>query len=407
MTRIALREWEEITVSLPRPVVTHLADQHRNHLALTPTGDPDVWQLKSAQYVGTIRSHDHSLLITPKVPLPNLLALMSVEVPSEIWHSETVDLATDPDLLAVMARLFCVACESTTRRGLRSDYVHRQEMLISPRGRIDIRAIINRPGLKVPVPCRYDEHSPDIELNRLLRAALRTATRTGELSPHWRYRLRLQLAEFEGVTDTPNDPSWVESWTPQPMERHYESSVRLASLILAGTSISSRFGEQPAHSFLLDMNTLFERYVTRRLQEAAPNLTVEEQPKSKLDENGRVDINPDIVFRRDGWPIAVADTKYKLLNAGKGDPSDYYQALAYATAYGLNEAWLIYARTPGEEPAGTIRVRNSPVTIRTVGLDLNVPIAQLDQQITSIAELISDKPEPTEAPTGQLVGAES
>ena len=405
MTQIALSEWKEITVSLPRPVVTHLADQHPNHLALTPTGDPDVWQLKTAQYVGTIRSHDHSLLITPKVPLPNLLALMSVEVPSEIWHSETVDLATDPDLLSVMARLFCVACESTTRRGLRSDYVPRQEMLISPRGRIDIRAIINRPGLKVPIPCRYDEHSPDIELNRLLRAALRTTTRTGDLSPHWRYRLRLQLAEFEGVTDTHSDPSWVDSWNPQPMERHYESSVRLASLILAGTSISSRFGEQPAHSFLLDMNTLFERYVTRRLQDAAPDVTVEAQPTSSLDETGKVDINPDIVFHRDGRPVAVADTKYKLLEAGKGESSDYYQALAYATAYGLNEAWLIYARTPGEEPAGTIRVRNSPVTIRTVGLDLNVPIAQLDQQLAALAELISDRPEPTEAPAGQLIGA--
>jgi 5-methylcytosine-specific restriction enzyme subunit McrC len=153
------------------------------------------------------------------------------------------------------------------------------------------------------------------------------------------------------------------------------------------------------------MNTLFERYVTRRLQDASPDITVEAQPKSKLDETGKVDINPDIVFHRDGRPVAVVDTKYKLLEAGTGRSSDYYQALAYATAYGLNEVWLIYARTPGEEPAGTIRVRNSPVTIRTVGLDLNVPIVQLDQQITSLAELISDKPGPTEAPTGQLIGA--
>ena len=405
MTRIALREWEETAVRLPRHVVNHLAHKHNNHVTLTPTGDPDEWRLKAAQYVGTIRSHDHSLLITPKVPLPNLLALMSVEVPSEIWHSETVDLATDPDLLSVMARLFCVATESTTRRGLRSDYVPRQEMLISPRGRIDIRAIINRPGLKIPVPCRYDEHSSDIEINRLLRAALRTATQTGDLSPHWRYRLRLQLAEFEGVTDTHSDPSWVDTWTPRPMERHYESAVRLASLILAGTSISSQFGQQPAHSFLLDMNTLFERYVTRRLQDAAPDVTVEAQPTSSLDEAGKVDINPDIVFRRDARPVAVADTKYKLLEAGTGKSSDYYQALAYATAYGLKEAWLIYARTPGEEPAGTIRVRNSPVTIRTLGLDLNVPISQLDQQISAIAKLISDRREPTEALAGQLFGS--
>ena len=405
MTRISLHEWEETTVSLPRHVVSHLADQHRNHLALTPTGDPGLWQLKASQYVGTIRSQDHSLLITPKVPLPNLLALMSVEVPSEIWRSETVDLATDPDLLSVMARLFCVACESTTRRGLRSDYVARQEMLISPRGRIDIRAIINRPGLKVPVPCRYDEHSPDIAINQLLRTALMATIRTGDLSPHWRYRLRLQLAEFEGVADTHSDPSWVDSWTPRPMERHYETSVRLASLILAGTSISSRFGEQPAHSFLLDMNTLFERYVTRRLQDALPDVTVEAQPTTKLDETGKVDINPDIALRQDGLPIAVADTKYKFLEAGTGRSSDYYQALAYATAYGLNEAWLIYARTPGEEPAGTIRVRNSPVTIYTVGLDLAVPVVQLDQQITAVAELIRNRSEPTEAPVGQLAGA--
>jgi 5-methylcytosine-specific restriction enzyme subunit McrC len=153
------------------------------------------------------------------------------------------------------------------------------------------------------------------------------------------------------------------------------------------------------------MNTLFERYVTRRLQDAAPDVTVEAQPTSSLDEAGKVDINPDIVFRRDARPVAVADTKYKLLEAGTGKSSDYYQALAYATAYGLKEAWLIYARTPGEEPAGTIRVRNSPVTIRTLGLDLNVPISQLDQQISAIAKLISDRREPIEAPAGQLFGS--
>lgn len=312
MTVHVLSEHESRELRLAPDVVDSLASRHSQHLDLAPLGGRDRWLVTAKSYVGSIGTDEVSFLIRPKARLSNLLAMMDVEVPSETWRREVVALQTDPDLSAVMARLFCVACEYVTARGLRRSYVTKEEMLVAPRGRINVAEIVRRPGLQSPIPCRFDEHTADIPINRLLRAAVERARRIPSLAPVWKHRLRAQLVELADAVTPMKDFTWVPTWQPGPMERHYVSAVRLADLLLRHASVRDAAGDVPTNAFLLNMNDLFEKWVTRRLAEASPGLDVVAQHKAALGTAREIPMEPDITFWRGRQVMAVADCKYRL-----------------------------------------------------------------------------------------------
>jgi 5-methylcytosine-specific restriction enzyme subunit McrC len=64
-------------------------------------------------------------------------------------------------------------------------------------------------------------------------------------------------------------------------------------------------------------------------------------------------MRPDLVFYRRGEPVLVADIKYKLTDDGLGRNADYYQLLAYCSAFGLNWGLLIYGAESAEERASS------------------------------------------------------
>jgi 5-methylcytosine-specific restriction enzyme subunit McrC len=103
---------------------------------------------------------------------------------------------------------------------------------------------------------------------------------------------------------------------------------------------------------------------------------------------GQVTLKPDITWWRDGRVAAVADCKYKLLDDGIGRAPDYYQALAYATAYDVPEAWLIYARFPGHVPAADVPIRHVDKTVGTFGIDPTGPIELAIEQVRVLGQPI-------------------
>ena len=103
--------------------------------------------------------------------------------------------------------------------------------------------------------------------------------------------------------------------------------------------------------------------MTERLRRALRGrLEVKSQHPDKLDEERRLTIKPDLVFRSGGSPRFVADIKYKLTDeAAGGRHADYYQLLAYTTALDLPEGVLIYCLNanrpdgPDDNDSGTTR----------------------------------------------------
>jgi len=126
----------------------------------------------------------------------------------------------------------------------------------------------------------------------------------------------------------------------------------MAEVILRSGGVRDRAGTLEASTFLIDMNRLFERFITFQLRRLlAGKLEVRDQEQTHLDVGHKTTMYPDLVFYRRSQPVLVADVKYKLTDDGLGRNGDYYQLLAYCSALELHRGVLIYS---GEDHASTV-----------------------------------------------------
>ncbi len=121
----------------------------------------------------------------------------------------------------------------------------------------------------------------------------------------------------------------------------------------------TRAGQQPVYSLLFDMNRLFERFVAVKFRPQArkAGLTLIEQgPRRYLGEDnsgkGRLLMRPDIsLLDARKRPVAILDTKWKLLDAGNPlaslSSTDLYQLSTYASAYRCDQVMLLYPEQAG------------------------------------------------------------
>ena len=257
------------------------------------------------------------------------------------------------------------------------------------RGRIDMAGQFRQAGIRVPVACRFDEYTSDIAENRYLKAATRLALRVPGVAPEDRRRLHREVVSLEDVADVHVQPDELDRIAFTRLNAHYQPALRLAQVLLANLTLADQLGKRAASSFLVDMNELFEDFVTQRLRrELRGRLEVLSQFGTHLAERRQVPIRPDLVFRRQGREVLVADIKYKLTGDAQARTSDYYQLLAYTTALDLPEGLLIYCLADGGRPEGVVTIRHAGKRLHTLAIDLTGPSSAVASAISDLASWI-------------------
>jgi 5-methylcytosine-specific restriction enzyme subunit McrC len=154
---------------------------------------------------------------------------------------------------------------------------------------------------------------------------------------------------------------------------------------LEGASVSEDIGTFSFRTFLVDMNKLFEEFVTQVLLEHQPsNLKLLPQMSMPLDREGKVTLRPDLVVQRADDVILVADCKYKRTSPDEFQNHDIYQALAYCEAAGIPESLLIYPLhllSSRDE----IRVLRVDITVRRITIDLGGSLNELREACNTLA----------------------
>lgn len=374
-----------------------LSEERARRLAATTAGaltvatdpEPGWWSITAAEMVGSLVVDDLRVLIQPKIPPENLFLLLEVGLPEAAWRREAYDYATRSDLLPAIVSFFARTVETTLARGVLRSYRQHAEPLDALRGRIDVAELVKVPGRVAPVPCRFDEFTVDIAENRYLRAAVRRSLKVAPVPPEDRRRLLRQLVELEDVADVPTLPDDLDRIVLTRLNQHYEPGLRLARLLLENLTLADQTGTTSASSFLVDMNKLYERFVTERLRRALRGrLEVRAEPPVHLDRGRRVLMKPDLEFRRRGETVFVGDLKYKLTGDARARTADYYQLLAYTTALDLPEGVLVYCLADGGIPAGTVTVRHAGKRLHLHALDLQGSAAHIDAEVTRLADWI-------------------
>lgn len=383
---IELREYESTSVRLSASQASRLSTVGRSAIAVVPTDEPGLYSLTAQNLVGTLVVDDLRILIRPKIRLENLFLLLEVGLAPKAWRKESFEYSTSADLLPSIVGFYARTLASTLARGLLRSYRPEEERLVALRGRIDVAAQFRQAGVPLPVACRYDEYTPDIFENRYVKAAARLAVRVPGVQAEDRRRMLQQVVALEDVSDDPVRPDDLDRLLFTRLNAHYEPALRLARLLLENLTLVDQRGNRSASSFLVDMNRLFEEFVTQRLRRALRGrLEVRNQVPAHLGVGRQVPMRPDLVFRKQGMEVYVADIKYKLTADASARTSDYYQLLAYTTALDLPEGVLIYCRFDGDRPERTVTVRHADKLLHTLAIDLTGPPGSVNTAINEAA----------------------
>lgn len=371
---ISLREYLDSPVDLATDDLDFLAANFGNRIAIRRSPSSEGLVLNPASNVGVIwLPSGRTIRCEPKVAVDNIFFMLAkvLGFPSPFlpFHIsfESVD-----ELFDFVVDHFANLVDERLSRGLYRSYVEREGNLLTVRGRIAIAEDIRRNHvLRHRTYCQFTEFTWDVPENRIIRQTVHVVAQLVR-----RTDLRRRLNELDhqlGELDpAPLPLSVFDRFAYHRLNDDYEPIHRLCRLFLEGASVSEELGEFGFRAFLLDMNLLFERFVTVSLEDLARSpFGLRPQFGSSLDTEQRVGIKPDLMFTWRHVPAMPADCKYKRIKEGEFKNADLYQMLAYCTALGLPRGALIYPRNESEL-TGEVAVRNSDVRIRFFDVDLGL-----------------------------------
>ena len=389
MIEIDLREYAPTEHTL---TVSHLdllrSEASALNLTIQPAPGPGGTHLLTAgPIVGAVELGDLSVLIEPKMSIPQLLSLICYATgslgPREASLFDFEERAALPDALAIA---LASAARRAFSRGLLHGYREEEEALQTVRGRIRLDEQMRRRfGVGLPVEVRYDEFTDDILANRLVKAAVGRLGAMRLRSLQARRGLSWIAAMLEQVSPVAFRSTDVPEIRFDRLNEHYRGVVGLARVVLRHSAFEAGRGDVRASGFLVNMNVLFQEFVTVALREAL-GVSAQTLPSEKgvtLDEAGAVGLAPDLSWWEGETCTFVGDAKYKNLTNARVPHADLYQLLAYATALDLPGGLLVYAQ--GEADAASYCVRHAGKRLDVVALDLSGTLDDVMGRIHHVA----------------------
>ncbi len=353
-------------------------------------GAANAYCLKPGSTIGALEIGDLSVVIRPKLDISRVLFLASYAPGAFKLREERFDFKQTDTPVEALALALGAAARRAFARGLLHGYRTEEEALYTVRGRILVaKQIRRRFGVPVPIEVRYDEFTEDILANRLVKAAAGLLGRMRIRSPQARNGLRWIGAMLGNVTPVRYARSEVPEVTFDRLNAHYREVVSLARLILRHWAFEAARGDVRAAGFLMDMNTVFQEFVTEALRE---ELRVSEHTLRSddrlpgpvhLDEGENIRLKPDLTWWDGPTCTFVGDAKYKNADGGRVPNADLYQLLAYVTALDLPGGLLVYAR--GEAAERTYQVRNAGTRLEVAAVALAGSIDALRASIGRVA----------------------
>ena len=219
--------------------------------------------------------------MTTAIPIANLYYLLAYAWDHRLNEAEltAVDAGSCPDLNNLFARILANATHQLVRRGLDRTYMPVEDETPRIRGRIDFsaseKALARTRGKLI---CHYDELSPDVLHNQVVKATLRLLRNDQRVHPESRKKLAHALQAFHEVRDIMVVQHHFHRIQLHRNNRAYRFILHLCELIhaslLPDKSIS---GTRKFRDFTRDervMASVFEKFVRNFAHRHLPGATV-------------------------------------------------------------------------------------------------------------------------------------
>lgn len=317
--------------------------------------------LQAQNYCGVIQTKDGTTIeILPKITNVNsdeeskeiLLKMLKTLKKSPFKSLNTANLKnTKLPLLEIFISMFLEEVSKLIKRGLKSDYITKEENLYFLKGKLKINDQIKQNLIhKERFYVEYQEFLSNRIENRLIKTTLEYLYKKSRSNKN-QQRIREFLFVFDEITTTNTFKTDFDEIKPNRQMKDYELVLLWCKTFLLDNSFSPYKGKELALALLFDMNTLFESYVYAYLKKEThfDNITAQDKTYHLAYLDGvspKFLLKPDIVINNGA---IIADTKWKLLSKEKShngvSQADMYQLYAYGTKYEkCKSMFLIYPK---------------------------------------------------------------
>ena len=406
MRRINLREWERkdnvaLTLAERNELIALRAedgqtDREARVISVEPVVGPhDRYSLRPNSIIGAVEIGDLSVIIEPKIEIRQVLALACYAIGNGTVKFQVDDFGFDQEdaLHDFLAIALAFQARKAFARGLLHGYRTEEEALHTVRGRIRFDEQVRRRfGMPLPVEVRYDEFAADVLANRLVKAATHRLVRARLRSPKARRDLGWVASRLDDVSQCEFLPKDVPAVRYDRLNEHYRGVVELSRLVLRHGAFESGRGEIRASGFLMDMNVVFQEFVTVALREAlgVSETAFGEKAIHSLASSGHIRLRPDLAWFEGNRCVFVGDAKYKRITYDRIPNADVYQLLAYATAEDLPGGMLIYAEDDTESGARKYLVRNAEKRLEVAHLDLSGTLEDILARVNGLSKRVKE-----------------
>ena len=350
--------------------------------------------LRAQNYVGVLQTKDGTTIeVLPKIRevKPEKLKIIFIKMlktlkksPFKNFNMAHLKSANMP-LLEIFITMFLDELSILIKKGLKSDYVTKEENLAYLKGKLQIKEQIAKNYIhKERFFVAYDEYVSDRVENRLIKTTLHYLYKQSKLNSN-KKRIREYLFVFDEVEISNTVKSDFSKVKLGRQMKDYEQILVWAKTFLLGSSYSPYKGSDLAFALLFDMNVLFESYVGHYLKKQGCNVSLQDKQHHLAfsEQKGIYALRPDIVIDKGR---VIADTKWKLLSQEKTRQgiggSDLYQMYAYGTKYSnCEKMYLIYPKDEELETKAYHYHKEGGLPLEVLFFDLEVEKNCLDKLI--------------------------
>lgn len=372
---LVLQEYVPANVTLASEDARYLRDHLGKQITLTRSFDGDVFTANCNQFVGVVTlPSGRRLECRPKVPIGTLFTMLAVAYDLDVpLGDDLAGMASLRQMLDFIVSHFVGLVDDQLNAGFVRDYVEVEDNLLTVRGRIAIAEDARRNAvLRHRTYCRFTEFTHDVPDNQILRQVIHRLA-GWPIAPRLVTRLRFLDAMMGNIAPTHFTVEVLDRFRYDRLRESYRGIHQFCRLFLDGLSLENQRGGNDFRTFLIDMNALFEAFVTRSVARRLPvGLSLNGQAKQPLDTGKQVTLLIDMLFSRDARPVLVADTKYKRIETHGLGNADVYQMLAYCVATGVSTAVLIYPRETATGSVSVAPILVHHTDIHILGLALNL-----------------------------------
>jgi 5-methylcytosine-specific restriction enzyme subunit McrC len=271
------------------------------------------------------------------------------------------------------------------RRGLDRGYISHRDAVAGVRGRVDVSATAKTNARsRAQCVCEFDELTPDVVHNRILRATARRLMRAAGLDSALHDRLATLYRRLDGVSDIALSARVFRTVQLHRNNRYYRFLLAVCRMVHEHLLADETTGETHFREFVRDeqrMRRLFERFVRNFYKRHAGAFRVGSR-RLRWAATGDTSLLPTMrtdVTLRDRARVIIVETKYTAnqfrehFGTASVRSEHLYQLFAYlantarTTPRRRVECVLLYPRA-GAAPDLRCELHGHPVRVATLNL---------------------------------------